>query len=895
MRTRYGRRPETADDARQLHWGVRRRLDGRDAARLVAAPDGPTDRCSPTSTTPTRRWAPDQIDAVLVDTAINLGEAARSEGRFAVVAQFEQPGGPDQYGGVVPKGSPNLPIFDALITDLHKTGELEAPGPGEPHQGSRGPADHPALTPSRAGGCDPDRPPTGPGRDTGRVPLAFSHWGTVEAEVVDGRLVALHPLDGDPDPSPIAQNLLDAVDHPLRIRRPAVRRGFLDEVASGQRGRDRPRRRGAEPFVEVAWDEALDLVAAELARVRAEHGPEAVFAGSYGWGSAGRFGLPQNQLWRFLNLLGGFTWSNNSYSYAAAEVLLPYVVGPWFQVLGGHTSYDQLARHGRLVVALGGLPAKNQQVENGGTYRHLGAAGLRALRDAGVRIVSVSPLRSDADEALGAEWLPVRPGTDTALLLGIAAVLVEEGLVDEAFLDRCCSGVDRFLASLRDAGLLRRLGGRALRRARRAHPGAGPGHGGRADDADRGAGRCNAADHGEQAYWATVAVAALLGQIGTPGGGFGLGYGSVNRVGSPERGLRPAPPADRPEPGHVLHPRRPHHRAAGAARGHRPLRRRRADPARHPGRLLVRRQPLPPPPAPRAAGPGLAAARGRDRPRAGLEPPGPAGRPGASRSPRRSSATTSAPPRSPARWWPCPPWSRRPARPATTSRSSPRWPNASGVGEAFTEGLDRDRLAAPALGRRPAPGPGPGLRPARLRGAVVQGRGHRPAAARRSAAGAALGVPGRSRGLAPVDAERSHRAGLRRARRLRAAGLPAHAHLAGAGRVAGRAGRGPLPPPPAVPPAGRAAPQPARLRAHLPAPQGGGSGGAAHLAGRRRGPGIADGDVVRVFNDRGACLAGALLDDGILAGVVCLPPAPGSTPSTPTTPPRWSCRATPTC
>jgi len=67
----------------------------------------------------------DQIDAVLVDTAINLSEAARSEGRFAVVGQLDQAGGPDRYGGVVPKGSPNLPIFDALLTDLQKTGELK--------------------------------------------------------------------------------------------------------------------------------------------------------------------------------------------------------------------------------------------------------------------------------------------------------------------------------------------------------------------------------------------------------------------------------------------------------------------------------------------------------------------------------------------------------------------------------------------------------------------------------------------------------------------------------------------------------------------------------------------------------------------------------------------------
>ena len=97
-----------------------------------------------------------------------------------------------------------------------------------------------------------DRSPTAAGARHWVGAARLQPLGDVEAEVVDGRLVALHPLDGDPDPSPIAQNLLDAVDHPLRIRRPAVRRGFLDEVASGERGRDRLRRRGAEPFVEAA-------------------------------------------------------------------------------------------------------------------------------------------------------------------------------------------------------------------------------------------------------------------------------------------------------------------------------------------------------------------------------------------------------------------------------------------------------------------------------------------------------------------------------------------------------------------------------------------------------------------------------------------------------------------
>ena len=63
---------------------------------------------------------------MLIDTAINLGEAARSHGKFAVVAQFAQPGGPDHYGAVVPKGSVNLGAIDAVFKSMSDSGDLKA-------------------------------------------------------------------------------------------------------------------------------------------------------------------------------------------------------------------------------------------------------------------------------------------------------------------------------------------------------------------------------------------------------------------------------------------------------------------------------------------------------------------------------------------------------------------------------------------------------------------------------------------------------------------------------------------------------------------------------------------------------------------------------------------------
>jgi len=65
-----------------------------------------------------------QVDAFVVDTAIVLGQAARSDGRLVVSAQFAQPGGPDQYGAIIPKGSANVGAINAVFTDLEESGEL---------------------------------------------------------------------------------------------------------------------------------------------------------------------------------------------------------------------------------------------------------------------------------------------------------------------------------------------------------------------------------------------------------------------------------------------------------------------------------------------------------------------------------------------------------------------------------------------------------------------------------------------------------------------------------------------------------------------------------------------------------------------------------------------------
>ena len=65
------------------------------------------------------------------------------------------------------------------------------------------------------------------------------------------------------------------------------------------------RRRGSSPS---SWDELTELLAGELRRVVDTHGNEAIYGGSYGWASAGRFHHAQSQVHRFLKLLGGYTF-----------------------------------------------------------------------------------------------------------------------------------------------------------------------------------------------------------------------------------------------------------------------------------------------------------------------------------------------------------------------------------------------------------------------------------------------------------------------------------------------------------------------------------------------------------------------------------------------------------
>lgn len=350
--------------------------------------------------------------------------------------------------------------------------------------------------------------------------LSGCHWGVFRATVEDGRAVDIKPWKHDPWPSPQLPGVLDSIYSPTRIKYPMVRRAWLENGPGAD-----PAGRGTGDFVRVSWDKALELVAGELVRVQDKYGPTSIYGGSYGWKSPGKMHNCQTLLRRLLKLNGGFTNGAGDYSTGAAQVILPYISGS-IEVYEQCTTWPNLAQNTELMVFWGANPMRNSeicwQIADHGSF-----AGVDELKKAGTKAICIDPLYTETAKHLNAEWIAPRPQTDVALMLGIAHTLYTEKLHDQAFLDRYTTGFDKFLPYLlgeidgtpKDAAWAENISSISAETVR--------------DLARRFAAHrtmlalgyaTQRQHHGEQSQWMLITLACMLGQIGLPGGGYGLSY-----------------------------------------------------------------------------------------------------------------------------------------------------------------------------------------------------------------------------------------------------------------------------------------------------------------------------------------------------------------------------------
>ena len=314
---------------------------------------------------------------------------------------------------------------------------------------------------------------------------------------------------------------VERVNHPDRLRQPLRRVGP----------------RGAGRFEPIGWDEALDEVARQLRRVRDTYGPAAILDCS----RTGSLSMLHNRysVPRLLNMFGGCTelWTNIS---AEAEV---FAVRATF---GAKADYKSAGReptdyvNSRLILMWGWSPGD-------GTFGTGTLPYLKEARRRGVRIVCVDPRVTRTSRELADEHVFIRPSTDAAALIAMAYVIVREGLHDQAFLDRHVLGFDdahlpagvaagasyrAYLEGVADgvqktpgwASEITGIPAETLRRLAIEYATSKPA----ALQCGYAPGRTIA---GEQFHRAAYALAALTGNIGIPGGNTGVSNGATGRVG----------------------------------------------------------------------------------------------------------------------------------------------------------------------------------------------------------------------------------------------------------------------------------------------------------------------------------------------------------------------------
>ncbi len=189
-------------------------------------------------------------------------------------------------------------------------------------------------------------------------------------------------------------------------------------------------KRGEGRFIRISWDEAIDTVASQITRVIQTYGPASILNLRL-VGDSGSLHTPA-QMDKVLALAGGFTttWGISSYQGGMNAQQITY--GTYYT----SSTRDDLV-NARLIILLGWDPAITVAGANTNWY-------LAQAREAGARIVAVDPRYTDSAATFAHQWIPIRPGTDGAMLLAMAYAMISEGLQNQKFLDVYTLGFEKF-------------------------------------------------------------------------------------------------------------------------------------------------------------------------------------------------------------------------------------------------------------------------------------------------------------------------------------------------------------------------------------------------------------------------------------------------------------------
>lgn len=187
-------------------------------------------------------------------------------------------------------------------------------------------------------------------------------------------------------------------------------------------------KRGSGEFEQISWDEAASIIAENYQRILKEYGPESVWVAYASGVNARNIG---GFMKRLLCMNGGYLGRYGSYSSGQISRALPFIYGK----KDGNANSD--IKNSKLVVQFGENVIENK-MSGGGAGYHL----TQALERGNAKLVVIDPRYSDQAATRADQWIPIRPGTDAAMIDAMAYVMITEDLVDHEFLDTYCIGYD---------------------------------------------------------------------------------------------------------------------------------------------------------------------------------------------------------------------------------------------------------------------------------------------------------------------------------------------------------------------------------------------------------------------------------------------------------------------
>jgi len=290
-----------------------------------------------------------------------------------------------------------------------------------------------------------------------KVFINLTNGGPVQVYVRDGRIVRIRPLvfEGK-DAVPWKLRVKGQVFSPpakacvapftlaerARVYSEARLKYPLQRVDFDPKGERHPETRGKSGYRRISWEEALDIVAGEMQRIRESYGPEAVLSrcsSHHNWGNVGyRMGA-----WaRFFHLLGFTDVLDNPDSWEGWHWGATHAYGFYWR-LGMPEQYDLLEealKHTELVVHWGNDPDSTRGIYGG----QESACWRYWLRKLGKKQVFIDPFCNYTAGILADKWLAPRPGTDAALAEAIAYVWLTEGTYDKGYVATHTVGFEEF-------------------------------------------------------------------------------------------------------------------------------------------------------------------------------------------------------------------------------------------------------------------------------------------------------------------------------------------------------------------------------------------------------------------------------------------------------------------